>query len=276
MVLANVAAAEELERLHQPAMYRVHAPPSEEKIAFLRGFLHGLGISLPPGDQVHPRDLDRVLRQVAGTAEAPLVNDVMLRSQSQAEYSPDNIGHFGLALPRYAHFTSPIRRYADLLVHRALIRGLHLGPGALAEDEAQHFPETASHITATERRAQLAERDAVDRYLAAYMADKVGANFAARISGVTRFGLFVTVAESGASGIVPVRSLPDDFWNHDEREQTLTGRRTRLSFRLAQEVDVRLAEASPITGGLVFHILQGAPPEHSRDGRKLGKRPRHR
>jgi ribonuclease R len=276
MVLANVAAAEELERLHQPAMYRVHAPPSEQKLAFLRGFLHGLGISLPPGDQVHPRDLDRVLRQVAGTAEAPLVNDVMLRSQSQAEYNPDNIGHFGLALPRYAHFTSPIRRYADLLVHRALIRGLRLGAGALAEDEAQHFPDTASHITATERRAQLAERDAIDRYLAAYMADKVGANFAARISGVTRFGLFVTVAESGASGIVPVRSLPDDFWNHDEREQTLTGRRTSLSFRLAQEVDVRLAEASPITGGLVFHILQGAPPERSRAGRILGKRPRHR
>jgi ribonuclease R len=276
MVLANVAAAEELELLHQPAMYRVHAPPSDEKLAFLRGFLHGLGISLPPGDQVHPRDLDRVLRQVVGTTEAPLVNDVMLRSQSQAEYSPDNIGHFGLALPRYAHFTSPIRRYADLLVHRALILGLLLGPGALPDDEAQRFPDTGSHITASERRAQLAERDAIDRYLAAYMADKVGANFAARISGVTRFGLFVTVAESGASGIVPVRSLPDDFWHHDEREQTLTGRRSRVSFRLAQEVEVQLAEASPITGGLVFHILQGAPPERAHGGRKSGKRSRRR
>jgi ribonuclease R len=274
MVLANVAAAEELERLHQPAMYRVHPLPSEEKLASLRDFLHGLGISLPPGDRVHPRDLDRVLRRVAGTPEAPLINEVMLRSQSQAEYSPDNIGHFGLALPRYAHFTSPIRRYADLLVHRALIRGLRLGDGALAEDEVPRFPDTALHITATERRAQLAERDAIDRYLAAYMADKVGANFAARISGVTRFGLFVTVAESGASGLVPVRSLPDDFWQHDEREQTLTGRRTRLAFRLAQEVEVRLAEASPVTGGLVFHILQGAPPDRPRGGRKTGKRPR--
>jgi ribonuclease R len=259
MVLANVAAAEELERRHQPAMYRIHAPPSDEKLASLRDFLHGFGISLPPGDQVHPRDLDRVLRRVAGTPEALLVNQVMLRSQSQAEYSPDNIGHFGLALPRYAHFTSPIRRYADLLVHRALIRGLRLGDGALDTDEAARFPDTALHITSTERRAQLAERDAIDRYLAAYMADKVGANFAARISGVTRFGLFVTVIESGASGLVPVRSLPDDLWQHDEREQTLTGRRTRLAFRLAQEVDVRLAEASPVTGGLVFHILQGVP-----------------
>ena len=246
MVLANVAAAEELERRHQPAMYRIHAPPSDEKLASLRDFLHGFGISLPPGDKVHPRDLDRVLRRVEGTPEAPLVNEVMLRSQSQAEYSPDNIGHFGLALPRYAHFTSPIRRYADLLVHRALIRGLRLGDGALAADEAARFPDTALHITSTERRAQLAERDAIDRYLAAYMVDKVGANFAARISGVTRFGLFVTVVESGASGLVPVRSLPDDFWQHDEREQTLTGRRTRLAFRLALEVDVRLAEASPV------------------------------
>ncbi len=214
MVLANVAAAEELERLNQPVMYRVHAPPSEDKLASLRDFLHGFGISLPPGDQVHPRDFDRVLRRVAGTPEALLVNEVMLRSQTQAEYSPDNIGHFGLALPRYAHFTSPIRRYADLLVHRALIHGLQLGDGALASDEATRFPDTALHITSTERRAQLAERDAIDRYLAAYMADKVGANFAARISGVTPFGLFVTVVESGASGLVPVRSLPDDFWQY--------------------------------------------------------------
>jgi ribonuclease R len=183
----------------------------------------------------------------------------MLRSQSQAAYSTDNIGHFGLSLARYAHFTSPIRRYADLLVHRALIRGLKLGPGALDEADAAQLPDTCAHITATERRAALAERDAIDRYLAAYMADKVGAVFAARISGVTRFGLFVTVASSGASGLVPVSSLPDDFWMHDETAQMLTGRRTRISFRLAQEVEVRLAEASPVTGGLVFHILQGRP-----------------
>ena len=186
-------------------MYRVHAPPSEEKLASLRDFLHGFGISLPPGDQVHPRDLDRVLRRVAGTPEAPLVNEVMLRSQSQAAYSPDNIGHFGLALPRYAHFTSPIRRYADLLVHRALIRGLQLGDGALAARRGRTLPRHGRRTSPQPNAApQLAERDAIDRYLAAYMADKVGANFAARISGVTRFGLFVTVAESGASGLVPV------------------------------------------------------------------------
>ncbi|HVC60944.1 MAG TPA: ribonuclease R [Acetobacteraceae bacterium] len=268
MILANVAAAEELERLHQPCVYRVHAPPSEEKVASLRDFLHTLGIALPPGDRLHPRDLDRVLRRVAGTPEERLVNEVMLRSQSQAAYSPDNIGHFGLALARYAHFTSPIRRYADLLVHRALIAGLRLGAGGLETEEAAGFPATADHVTATERRAQLAEREALDRYLAAYMADKTGAHFAARISGVTRFALFVTVAESGASGIVPVSTLPDDYWQHDAREQTLTGRRTRQVFRLAQEVEARLAEASPVTGGLVFHIV----PETQQPG----KRSRHR
>jgi ribonuclease R len=273
MVLANVAAAEELEHLRQPAMYRVHAPPSQEKLTALRDFLRGLNISLPASNQVHPRDLQRVLRRVEDTSEATLVSEVMLRSQSQAEYSPDNIGHFGLALPRYAHFTSPIRRYADLLVHRALIQGLRLGGGALGSDEAARFAETALQITGTERRATLAERDAVDRYLAAYMADKVGEHFTARISGVTRFGLFVTVVENGANGLVPVRSLPEDFWQHDEREQTLTGRRTRLVFRLAQEVEVRLAEASPVTGGLVFHILQGAPATQRR-GKQRGVRSR--
>ncbi len=259
MVLANVCAAEELERLHRPCMYRVHAPPSPEKLVSLREFLRGFDISLPPGDVVQPGDLDRILQRVAGTEAAPLVNEVMLRSQSQAAYSPDNIGHFGLALARYAHFTSPIRRYADLLVHRALIAGLKLGAGGLAEAEVAHFPDTAEHITMTERRAAMAERDAIDRYLAAFMADKVGATFPARISGVTRFGLFVTLTANGASGLVPVSSLPDDFWMHDEAAATLSGRRTRITFRLAQDVEVRLAEASPVTGGLLFHIMQGAP-----------------
>jgi ribonuclease R len=269
MVLANVAAAEELERRRQPTMYRVHAPPSEEKLAGLRALLSGLGISLPPGNQLHPRDLDGGLRRVAGTEEAPLVNQVMLRSQSQAAYSPENIGHFGLALPRYAHFTSPIRRYADLLVHRALITGLRLGPGGLGADEAARFADTAEQITATERRAQLAEREAIDRYLAAFMTDKVGAHFAARISGVTRFGIFVTVAESGASGIVPMSALPDDYWQHDETEQTLTGRRTGQTFRLAQQVEVRLAEASPVTGGLVFQVV---PDRAAAPARRSAKR----
>ncbi len=254
MVLANVAAAEQLEALHRPCMYRVHAPPSEEKLENLRTFLHGMNISLPPGTEIHPRDLDRILQRVAGTEQAPLVNEVILRSQRQAAYSPDNIGHFGLALPRYAHFTSPIRRYADLLVHRALITDQKMGLGGLSAEEPAQFPDTATQISATERRAALAERDAVDRYLAAFMADKVGASFPARISGVQPFGVFVTLAETGASGLVPMRSLPDDFWVFDEATQSLQGRRTHVRYHLAQDVEVRLQEASPITGGLLFRI----------------------
>ena len=257
MVLANVAAAEELERLHMPCMYRVHAPPSEEKLESLRTFLRGLGLTLPAGDQLHPRDLDRVLFKVAGTEQAPLVNEVMLRSQSQAAYSPDNIGHFGLALPRYGHFTSPIRRYADLLVHRALITGLQLGAGGLEPDEAARFPETGEHISATERRAALAERDAIDRYLAAFMADRTGETFPARIAGVQRFGLFIAVNGSGASGLVPMAGLPDDVWDYDAGTQSLSGRRTRLTYHLAQEVEVRLVEASPVTGGMIFEMATG-------------------
>ena len=259
MVLANVAAAEELERRNLPCMYRVHAPPSDEKLEALRTFLHGMSIALPPSGQVHPRDLDAVLKAVAGTEQAPLVNEVVLRAQSQAQYSPENIGHFGLSLSRYAHFTSPIRRYADLCVHRALIRGLGLGPDGLADTEAARFEDTADHITATERRAALAEREAIDRYLAAFMADKTGAQFAARISGVTKFGLFVTLAETGASGLVPLSALPDDYWIHDEAAKSLTGRRTGMSYTLAQLCDVRLVEASPVTGGLIFSIAAMPP-----------------
>ncbi len=273
MVLANVAAAEELERLKKPCMYRIHAPPSDEKLANLRTFLATLDISLPAGNVVHPRDLDAVLKRAAGTDQATVVNEIMLRSQSQAAYHPDNIGHFGLALSRYAHFTSPIRRYADLLVHRALIGGLKLGLGAPTREEIAGFEETAGHISATERRAAIAEREATDRYLSAYMADKVGAAFHARISEVTRFGLFVTLHGSGANGLIPLSSLPDDYWMHDEATQTLNGRRTRQSFRLTQEVVVRLKEASPITGGLVFDLSTEAAPRLRQGG---GKKRRER
>jgi ribonuclease R len=257
MVLANVAAAEELERLRRPCVYRVHAPPSDEKLDNLKTFLGSMGISLGHGPQITSGDLDRVLVRVAGTDQASLVNEVMLRSQSQAAYSPDNIGHFGLALSRYAHFTSPIRRYADLLVHRALIAGLDLGLGGLTEDEARALTDTSEHITGTERRAALAEREAIDRYLSAYMADKIGATFAARISGVTRFGLFVTLHGNGASGLIPLSSMPDDYWMHDETTQSLVGRRTHRRFTLADELSVRLAEATPITGGLIFALDTG-------------------
>ncbi len=272
MVAANVCAAEELERLRQPCMYRVHAPPSDQKLEGLRQFLHGLSLALPPKDQLHPRDFAHLLEQVKDKPEQRIVNETVLRSQSQAAYDPDNIGHFGLSLGHYAHFTSPIRRYADLLVHRALIRGLKLGTGALTETEAARFPESAEHITSTERRAAQAERDAVDRYLAAFMAERVGHVFNARISGVTRFGLFVTVEENGASGLVPLASLPDDRWDHDEASHSLAGRRTGLTFSLGEAVEARLAGATPRTGGMVFHLMQGVPQRRERE-RQPGKRP---
>jgi ribonuclease R len=180
-----------------------------------------------------------------------------LRSQSQAEYGPDNIGHFGLALTKYAHFTSPIRRYADLLVHRALITGLKLGKDGLSEEDIANFQDTAEKITATERRATLAERDSTDRYLALYLQHRIGELFEARISGVTKFGLFVTLLETGASGFAPMATLPDDYWVHDEASQSLIGKRTRMSFQLAQPIDVRLADAKPVTGGLIFNVLAG-------------------
>jgi ribonuclease R len=263
MVAANVCAAEELERTRQPCMYRVHDRPSDEKLEGLRQFLSTLDIKLAPRDRIQPRDFSRVLEIVKDRPEARLVNEAVLRGQSQAAYSPDNIGHFGLALARYAHFTSPIRRYADLLVHRALIAGLGLGKGpasgALTEEEAARFPDTAEHISQTERRAAAAERDAVDRYLAAWMAERIGESFDARISGVTRFGLFVTVEENGASGIVPLASLPDDRWQLDEAGHGMTGRSTGLTFSLGQPVEVQLASATPRTGGMVFRLMQGDP-----------------
>ena len=277
MVLANVAAAEELERLHRPCMYRVHAPPSDEKLDALRGFLNGLGISLPPGNAIHPRDFDRILRRFAGTPDQQLVNETILRGQSQAAYSPDNIGHFGLALTRYAHFTSPIRRYADLLVHRALIKGLKLGRDGLSDGDVSGFGDTAERITETERRAQTAEREAIDRYLTAFMANKIGQHFPARISGVTRFGLFVTVVDSGATGIVPFSALPDDYWMFDDKDMTLNGKRSRRVYRMSQEVDVLLSEANAVTGGMVFHILDSAPAKKkagSGPAKKPGKRSR--
>ena len=292
MVLANVAAAQELERLHQPCMYRVHTPPSPEKLENLRGFLGTLDIRLKPAGEIRPADLDQVLKQVAGTEQSAMVNEMVLRAQSQAEYSPDNQGHFGLALAEYAHFTSPIRRYADLLVHRALIAGLRLGDDGLKRDAAEGaggFTDIGEHITRTERRAALAERDAIDRYIAAHMADKIGASFEARISGVTRFGLFVTLMETGASGLVPISSLSatlsppgaDDFWMHDEAAQALTGRRSGRSYRLTQRVQVRLVEATPLTGGLLFSLDEdqadasgGRQQGHVASGRDRGHRGR--
>jgi ribonuclease R len=259
MILANVAAAETLERLRQPCMYRVHDAPDPAKLAALREFLRGIGIpglTLAKGQVVRPHHFNAVLRRAADTPYAPLINQLVLRSQAQAVYSPQNLGHFGLALRRYAHFTSPIRRYSDVLVHRALIAGLRLGEGGLPPVEPDQFAETAAHISDTERRAAAAERDALARYSALYLVDRVGGEFEGRVNGVTRAGLFVTLSETGADGLVPMRSLGDDFYVHDEARHRLVGRRRGKSFTIGDPVRVRLAEANAVTGSLLFSMVE--------------------
>jgi ribonuclease R len=257
MIQANVAAAEALEAKRTPFVFRIHAPPSEEKLHALSDFLGTMNISLPKGQTVTTQMLNRILDSARSTPNADLINVIMLRSQSQAEYNPDNIGHFGLALRRYAHFTSPIRRYADLVVHRALVRAFKLGPGGLTDGEIDRLERVSQDISAFERRAMAAERDSTDRYIAAFMSDRVGAEFAGKISGVTRFGLFIRLAETGADGLVPVRSLGREFFHHDERAHALVGESSGLTFRLGDKVRVRLEEATPLTGGLRFELIEG-------------------
>jgi ribonuclease R len=189
-----------------------------------------------------------------------MINSLVLRAQSQAVYSPENLGHFGLALSRYAHFTSPIRRYADLLVHRALIAAYGFGDDGIPR-EVQGFKETGDHISATERRAAAAEREAVDRYTAAFLARRTGELFGGRVSGVIRAGLFVQLDETGADGIVPVSSLPNDFYDHDEKRHALVGRRWGQVYRLGDRVQVRLVSAQPLTGGLTFELVEGGGQE---------------
>ncbi|MCE9648749.1 MAG: ribonuclease R [Parvibaculum sp.] len=271
MIQANVAAAEALEAKRTPLVFRIHAPPSPEKLLALGDFLGTLNIPLTKGQAITTAMLNRILAAAKDTPNADLINVVMLRSQSQAEYSPDNIGHFGLALHRYAHFTSPIRRYADLIVHRALIRAYKLGAGGLNDAEVDRLSETAQDISAFERRAMAAERDSTDRYVAAFMSDRVGAEFYGKISGVTRFGLFVRLDETGADGLIPVRSLGQEFFKHDERAHALVGERSGLTFRLGEKMRVRLAEATPLTGGLRFELVEGGKagtPSRDRRGPK--------
>jgi len=263
MIMANVAAAETLEKARTPLIYRVHEEPSQEKIFAFADYLRTIGISFAKGQVLKPAVFNRILERAKGGPHEEVMNDVTLRTQAQAVYAPGNLGHFGLNLQRYAHFTSPIRRYADLVVHRALIRALRAGPDGLTDSEATRLSETAEHISITERRAMAAERDSVDRYVAAFMQDRVGAVFECRITGVTRFGLFVRLKETGADGLIPMRALGLDFFRHDEKRHALVGERTRKVYRLGEKITVRLAEAAPLTGGLRFD-LAGDEPERPR------------
>jgi ribonuclease R len=276
MILANVAAAEMLEKKALPLIYRVHDEPTLEKVHNLQEFLKTLDLPFAKSGALRPALFNRVLAQVKGHDSEPLVNEVVLRSQAQAEYAAENYGHFGLNLRRYAHFTSPIRRYADLVVHRALIRGLGLGEGALPETETvETLTEVAAQISVTERRAMKAERETADRLIAHFLADRIGATFQGRISGVTRAGLFVKLSDTGADGLIPIRTLGTEYFNYDEARHALVGSRSGAMHRLGDVVDVRLVEAAPVAGALRFELLSEgrlAPRGRAREaGRDVSK-----
>jgi ribonuclease R len=254
MIQANVCAAETLEAKRTALVYRIHDQPSDAKIAALTDFLPTVGLKWAKGEVMLPGRFNRLLQLSRETEHAEIVNEVVLRTQAQAIYSPENIGHFGLNLAKYAHFTSPIRRYADLVVHRALVRALGLGADGLTSEEEARLGEIAEHITMCERRSMAAEREATERYIAAFLADQVGAEFEGRISGVTRFGLFVKLTETNADGLVPMSSLEERF-EHDEGLHALVSVRSGRRYQLGQKVEVRLEDATPVSGGLLFRIL---------------------
>jgi ribonuclease R len=264
MISANVAAAETLEAKRSPLIYRVHDSPSKEKLAALGEFLSTIGIKLAKGGTLKPSHFNRILADTRASPTAELVGEVILRSQAQAEYKPANFGHFGLNLRRYAHFTSPIRRYADLIVHRALVRALGFGNDGLTDTEMEELDQIAQAISDTERRAMAAERDTADRLIAAYLADRIGATFHARVSGLVRTGLFVRLIETGADGFVPASSIGHEYFYHDEVRHALVGEDTGLAYRLGDLVEVRLVEAIPTAGALRFEMLS--------EGHQIGAR----
>jgi ribonuclease R len=255
MIQANVAAAETLERKKSPLVYRVHDAPSLAKLEALREFLASIEMNLPRSGNLRPGHFNTILDKVKDSEHQALVNEVVLRSQSQAVYSPENIGHFGLNLRRYAHFTSPIRRYADLIVHRALVRSLELGEGGLPDGAEADLEQIAQEISGAERRAMAAERETVDRLVAHWLADRIGAFFNGRIAGVTRSGLFVKLEETGADGFVPIGSIGADFYAYDEARHAIIGARTGEMHQLGDQVEVKLVEVAPIAGALRFELM---------------------
>ncbi|MEQ8896983.1 MAG: ribonuclease R [Roseovarius sp.] len=255
MVLANVAAAETLIAKKSPLLFRVHEEPPPEKLDTLREVAEAAGLVLAKGQVLRTSHLNQLLHAAEGTDHSDVINMSTLRSMTQAYYHPSNFGHFGLALQAYAHFTSPIRRYADLIVHRALISVHGWGDDGLSRDDEERLQSTAEHISETERRSMTAERDTNDRYLAAYLSERVGEEFTGRVSGVARFGAFVRLDETGADGLIPMRALGREFFHFDRDAGTLMGADTGLTIGLGQRVTVRLSEAAPVTGGIALDLI---------------------
>ncbi|WP_029061437.1 ribonuclease R [Labrenzia sp. DG1229] len=255
MIQANVAAAETLEKKKSPLLYRVHDASTPEKLESLKDFLSTLNMKLPSSGGLRPSVFNGILAKVKDTPQANLVNEVVLRSQAQAEYAPQNIGHFGLNLRRYAHFTSPIRRYADLIVHRGLISALGLGKDGLPEGIESKLEAIGAEISAAERRAMLAERDTIDRLIALWMSDQIGATFQGRIAGVVKSGMFIRLQDTGADGFVPASTIGLDYYRYDEGSHALIGDKTGETYQLGDQVEVKLVEAAPFAGALTFELL---------------------
>ncbi len=255
MIQANVSAAEELESRKSPLLYRIHEQPSQEKVKALSQFLKTVQRELPLGQVMKTGHFNTLLKSVEGEDFEQLVNQMVLRTQSQAVYRAQNLGHFGLSLKRYAHFTSPIRRYADLIVHRALIAALHFGDDGLSTDDIARLDETGEMISTAERRAMVAERETTDRLIASFLAPQIGATFNARIGGVVGAGLFVNLEETGADGFVSASSLGRDYYVYDDVRHSLIGQRTGETFQMGDIVQVKLVEAAPVKGGLRFDMV---------------------
>jgi ribonuclease R len=277
MIAANVAAARALEAKRSPVMYRVHEPPSREKLEALKDYLETFGIALTLGQVIKPATFNRIIERVGASDSRPEIMEQLLRTQMQARYAPDRLGHFGLSLATYAHFTSPIRRYADLLVHRALVSAYKLGEGGLPPGDAEHFERIGEQISGLERRAMEAERETVDRYVAAYLADQRGQVVMCRITGVQPFGFFATVVDFGGDGLVPVSTIGEEYFRYDEKAQQLVGEETGTTYRQGQKLKLRIAEADPVSGLLRFELPDqpagaGAMPQR-RDRVRRGRPP---
>jgi len=278
MIAANVAAAKALEAKTAPVVYRVHEPPSREKLIALRDYLATMDRKLAMGQVITPGLFNRVLKDVSDEAEKAQVMEAVLRTQMQAYYGPSNAGHFGLALGSYAHFTSPIRRYSDLLVHRALVDAYKLEqpepPGSmpatsgLAERDRSDLAAISDAISTTERRAMEAERDTIDRYVAAWLSGRVGEVFDTRITGVQGFGFFATILGLGGDGLVPVSTLGNEYFRHDEAAQALIGENSGTRYAAGDRLKLRLGEANALTGALKFEPVDAdGNPIEQRGGR---------
>ncbi|MDE1466738.1 ribonuclease R [Aurantiacibacter sp. D1-12] len=286
MIAANVAAAKALESKAQPVVYRIHEPPTREKLIALREYFDSIGKKLALGQVITPGLFNRMMKDITDPGEKALVQEAVLRSQTQAYYGPKNAGHFGLALGSYAHFTSPIRRYADLLVHRALVDGFGLEQPApkgripdtsgLDERDRADMSKITDAISVTERRAMEAERDTVDRYVAAWLSGRVGEVFSTRITGVTGFGFFATIVGLGGDGLVPISTLGREYFRHEEGAQVLVGEDSGTRYAVGDVLDLRLGEANPLTGALKFELPEGGGGGQKVEprGRRPYKKPR--